>query len=113
MTLQTKLIFPPIKKPVDYPIVSAQNNKESTLHYEKNKVKFSGQRKTVFEYLMIDGNYLTVKKAMNELNIASLPKRIEELKKQFGVKISDRWDNGFKIWYMAKWDRELNKGIGE
>lgn len=105
----------PINKPIDFPIVSAQNNAASTDHYKKMKKKLGGQRLTIYNYLSIPGNELTRKKAINELDILDPVKRFEELDKQFGIKISKRWNNpqteDFMIWFMSESDKIHNNNL--
>ena len=101
----------PIHQPVSYEIVSAQNNAASTEHYEKKKKKFGGDRRKVFDHLM-NGGEITFLEAANNFGVMSLPKRIEEMRKQFGVHISDRWNNqnrDFKIWFMSEEDKKYNR----
>lgn len=88
-----------------------ENNPESQAHLEENRAHFSGQCKKVFD-LLVAGWQLTVKSALVDYNIQSLPRRILDLKKK-GIEISDSWLSdtkpATKVWYMSPQQASINK----
>ncbi len=69
-----------------------ENNKESQKHLEENEIRFTEQCLKVLK-LLVQGHRLTVKSAMVDYNINSLPRRIKDLKEN-GIVISDFWTGG-------------------
>jgi thymidylate synthase len=66
-----------------------ENNPESQDNLDKNKKHFSKQCKKVLE-LLLQGKRLTVKSAISNYDIWSLPRRILDLREN-GVNICDEW----------------------
>src|ERR1700733_3303865 len=66
-----------------------ENNHESQTNLEKNKKHFSKQCLKVLQ-ILLDGKRLTVKSAMNQYDVWSLPRRILDLREN-GINISDEW----------------------
>lgn len=88
------------------PVHQKENNRESQSHLEENYEKFSEQCKKVYAILK-SGIRLTVKKAVTEYGINSLPRRLKDLKDKCGVTtIEDRWlkdangKNTVKEWFI-------------
>lgn len=83
-----------------------ENNPASQQHLDENRTHFNKQCQKVYNMLM-DKEILTVRNALINDNIHSLPRRILDLKKQ-GVMISDDWDRDvkppIKYWYMTQKD---------
>lgn len=95
-----------------------ENNQESQQHLEENKDHFSAQCLKVLEILQ-QGKRLTVKSAMNQYEIWSLPRRILDLKEK-GIDIHDEWildkDGKTKIkqWFLApKTEQSLQEFLSE
>lgn len=82
-----------------------ENNVESQMNLDENREHFSNKCRVVFDWLM-GGKEITVLWAANN-GVASLPRRIKDLKQKF--MISDRWRDGVKVYYMSNDDREHNK----
>jgi hypothetical protein len=86
------------------------NNAESEKQFKEHKGHFNNQCQVVYDYLM-DGGNLDVIKAMTELRIVDLRRRIADLKEQ-GVLITDdkiQGGHGAKFWYMTFADKFHNK----
>ena len=83
-----------------------ENNKESEANLKASKDRFNRKCQEVFDMLM-EGQELTVLGCAIK-GISSLPRRCLDLK-QKGVKISDRWENGIKIYFMSNQDKTLNR----
>ncbi|HEY6436167.1 MAG TPA: helix-turn-helix domain-containing protein [Ignavibacteriaceae bacterium] len=84
-----------------------ENNSESQEHLEENKVKFSKQCAIVLE-LLKQGKRLTVKSAMNQYGITSLPRRLLDLKEKNGVSninfvwvLDDKGKRSHKEWFYS------------
>lgn len=88
-----------------------ENNPKSQRHLDENRGHFSAQCKKVFD-ILVTGRQLTVKSAMVDYNIQSLPRRILDLKKK-GVVITDSWlidtKPATKVWYMSAQQASQNK----
>jgi len=91
-----------------------ENNPSSQAHFEKNKKHFSQQCKKVLQ-LLLDGKRLTVKSAITNYDIWSLPRRILDLREN-GINIHDEWvddkngENKIKQYFLApKSDAELKE----
>ena len=104
---------------LDFNVHRFENSAESQIHVDANRVTFSSQCKKVFDLLMDGSLPLSVKSAMVEHNINSLPRRILDLKEN-GVLISDRWIEvseivkvRFKVWYMTPEQIEFNKTLNK
>ena len=82
-----------------------ENNAESEAHLHANRARFSAKCQLVFDRLM-RGDRLTVLACANE-GISSLPRRILDLR-EARVSISDRWENGSKLYYMTGQDMTDN-----
>lgn len=85
-----------------------ENNPGSQMNLDFNRDRFSKKCQEVFDLLM-KGKELTVLEAAN-MGISSLPRRCLDLK-QNGVRLSDRWANGVKVYYMSELDKELNSNL--
>lgn len=90
----------------------AENNSASQNHYDKNFDKFSEQCKYLFKLLM-NGNKITVKEAILNHNINSLPRRMMDLKENL-VQISYEWvyhesDTKYKVWFMNDENKIFNQ----
>lgn len=86
------------------------NNAESEKHFNEHKSHFNEQCQKVYNHLMNVGS-LDVRKAMNELNVMDLRRRIKDLK-DCGVLISEtkiEGGNGAKEWLMTFADKFHNK----
>ncbi len=83
---QAKIIFPPHER---------ENNHESEQRLHAHREHFSSQCEKVYG-LLRSGIKLTVKSAMNDWNIMSLPRRILDLK-QRGISIESRFIEGTNI----------------
>lgn len=86
----------------------AENNRESQDYLDDKRTHFNGKCQTVFDWL-IAGQSLTVLWAANN-GVSSLPRRIADLKEK-GIIISDKWENGVKVWFFTKDQKIINKGI--
>ena len=87
-----------------------ENSRESENHLNENRKHFAKSCEKVFNLLM-EGKRLTVRDAIVNHGISSLPRRCLDLK-QAGVAISDEWSNdepAFKTWYMSATDIYANK----
>lgn len=85
-----------------------ENNSESLGHLESNEQKFSDQCLMIVN-LLNQGVRLTVKKAIDEYGIASLPRRLADIKHRNGIhNIRDEWvkdGNGkrlYKEWFIVQ-----------
>ena len=92
-----------MQKELDF-TATPHNNRESTLFYEDNMKKFSGQCKQVL-HLLRKGYRLSVYEAVTKWGIFSLPRRVKDLK-DAGFDIKDEWakDEGgkraYKVYYI-------------
>lgn len=87
---------------IDFNKVHAQeNNVESDENYLANIEKFNRQNRIVFEQLMT-GRSLTVRDAMINLNINSLPRRVKDLRDLHNIPVKDRWSEKghYKEYYL-------------
>lgn len=75
-----------------------ENNSESQAHLKKNKQLFNKKCKTVLDWLL-EGKQLKVLDCAND-GVASLPRRILDIRSK-NVGISDKWENGVKVYYMT------------
>ena len=82
-----------------------ENNPESQANMDFNRPRFNRVCQLVFDRLM-RGDRLTVLACANE-GISSLPRRILDLR-EARVSISDRWENGSKLYYMTGQDMTDN-----
>ena len=85
---------------------SRENNAESQQHLDKNRKRFSRKCRELLVRLYA-GERLTVLSAANT-GISSLPRRILDLKES-GVLISDKWENGVKVWFMTEEQKFFNQ----
>lgn len=76
-----------------------ENNAASQLYLDFNRVRLSAKCELVLR-LLKEGKELRVREAAID-GIASLPRRIKDLR-DCGVSISDRWEEGVKVYYMTK-----------
>jgi hypothetical protein len=83
-----------------------ENNAESQINLDDRRIHFNAKCKLVFEWLQA-GRELTVLQAAVD-GVASLPRRIADLKEK-GVLVSDRWNNGIKVWFLDPEQLEFNK----
>lgn len=82
-------------------IHGVENNPFSQAHRDENEQHFSKQCLKVYEILK-KGEVLTVKSALLNYGISSLPRRIKDLKEN-NVEIKDRWveaDVKYKEWFI-------------
>jgi len=100
-----------MSQPDLFTVHEAENNRESLTNLNENRHKFNKQCLKVFNLLM-GGNRLTVRDAIVEHGINSLPRRLLDLK-QAGVLISDEWNRDHKIWFMTPDQQKANRGIVE
>lgn len=91
----------------DQPVHLHENNVESMENLAASYERLSKQCKKVFDLLM-NGKSLTTESALVVYKVFSLPRRILDLK-QKRVKISDRWDDKVKVWWMTEADRSYNQ----
>ena len=96
---------------LDFTVHVVENNVESQMHLEKNRVAFGGQCLKVFN-LLLNGSELTSKVAMTDYNIGHLARRILDLKEN-GVLIGDKWVEGVKVWFMTPEQIEFNKTLNK
>lgn len=82
-----------------------ENNHVSQSHLDANREHFAGKCLTVYEWLMF-GHNLTVLWAANN-KVSSLPRRLKDLKDK-GMLISEKWDEGVKIWFLTPEQRQYN-----
>ena len=80
-----------------------ENNHESDTNYLNNLKKFNHQNRVVFEQLLT-GRSLTVRDAMLNLNINSLPRRIKDCRDLHNIPIQSRWSTqgNFKEYYLEE-----------
>ena len=100
---QAEIIFPTHDK---------ENNHESEQRLYANRAHFSKQCEKVYG-LLRSGIKLTVKSAMNDWNIMSLPRRILDLK-QRGIDVQSRFIDGTNIkeYYISSTnDNESNVAL--
>jgi hypothetical protein len=88
-----------------FPVHSRENNRESEDFLNENRESFSANCEKVLA-LLKSGVRLTVKDAIVNHGVSSLPRRILDLK-QAGIEIKDAWisvegKRGFKEWYILK-----------
>lgn len=103
-----------------------ENNSESLFHLEENEQKFSDQCLMILN-LLNQGVRLSVKLAIDQYGVASLPRRIADIKERNGItNIQDEWikdGNGkrlYKEWFITrpapptkgeiveKWEKQLH-----
>lgn len=84
------------------PIVHHENNRESQLHFEANRDRFSAQCKIAFDAMM-NGERLTTAKALIQYNIGDLRRRVKDLKDMWGVPIETEIIKGkYKEYFITK-----------
>ena len=76
-----------------------ENNAGSETNLNANRSRFNRKCQQVFDMLM-EGQELTVLGCAIK-GISSLPRRILDLREK-GIIISDRWENGVKVYYIAQ-----------
>jgi hypothetical protein len=76
----------------------SENNSESQLNLFENMAHFSEQCLTVLK-LLKQGKRLTVRDALIEYDIHSLPRRILDLKEN-GIPVKDSWKGKIKEYYL-------------
>jgi hypothetical protein len=82
------------------PIVHHENNRESQLHFEANRDRFSAQCKIAFDAMM-QGERLTTAKALIEYGIGDLRRRVKDLKDMWGVPVQSVIIHGkFKEYFI-------------
>lgn len=91
-----------------------ENNSSSQCFLEKNRKKFGGQCRLIFNALM-KGEEITTLTAIVNHGIGDSTRRIHDLIDKYGIMISNKWDenNKYKIWYMSYSDKEYNKRFTE
>jgi len=80
---------------------AAENNRESLNNLNENRKKFSNQCLQVID-LLNSGEVLTVKSAMMNHNINSLPRRIMDIEQRLNIQIPERWNGNFKEWFVTE-----------
>ncbi len=85
-----------------------ENNPESQGNLDKSKKRFTKKCGIVYAWLM-EGKEITVLWAANN-TVSSLPRRIKDLRAN-GVIISDKWENGSKVYFMTQEQKTENKKI--
>ena len=78
-----------VQPEIPFVIHEHENNHESKVHLEENRIKFTRECEKVYRILQT-GVRLTVYNALVKYNISSLPRRCLDLKQQ-GVNIQSEW----------------------
>lgn len=91
---------------IDFTVHRLENNAGSQMHLDANRAKFNAKCREVYRRLMA-GERLTVLACAND-GIASLPRRILDLRKQ-GVAISDEWQGNCKHYFCSPEDLGKNR----
>lgn len=90
---------------LDFSVHFRENNVESQLHLDAKRGHFTAKCSEVYRRLMA-GERLTVLGCANS-GVSSLPRRILDLK-QSGVRVSDAWESGCKVWFLSADDLAFN-----
>lgn len=100
---QTKIDF-------DNAVHNHENNAASQSFLEKNRKKFGGQCRLIFNELM-KGGQMTTLTGVIDFGIGDVTRRMHDLIEKFGIMLSNKWDEEekYKIWYMSDTDKEYNK----
>lgn len=114
---QFPIIFPFettfIVKEESFTVHEIENLPEQQEHLDNNREYFSKQCTKVFGLLM-EGKRLTVLNAITEYGVASLPRRLKDLKEN-GVHINDEWiiidpdKPKIKVWFMSEETKVFNR----
>lgn len=114
---QFPIIFPSettfIVKEESFTVHEIENPPEQQEHLDNNREYFSKQCTKVFGLLM-EGKRLTVLNAITEYGVASLPRRLKDLKEN-GVHINDEWvvinpdKPKIKVWFMNEETKVFNR----
>jgi len=68
-----------------------ENNPESQAHLEQHRKKFNAECYKVLDLLLTHGLRLTVRSAMLDYDVSSLPRRVKDLTDWFGLPIHATW----------------------
>lgn len=96
----------PAQQSLDFTVHRHENNAGSQRHLDAKRGAFSARCAEVYRRLMA-GERLTVLACANA-GISSLPRRILDLKQQ-GVRISDTWEQGAKVYFCSDEDLGRNR----
>lgn len=86
----------------------SENNGQSQLTLDLNRVHFANKCREVFE-LLAEGKHLKVLDCAI-MGISSLPRRIKDLT-DMGFSVSKYWDKGVIVYYFTELDVKFNQVV--